>query len=344
MANPECRQLDLASFLLEPMQRITRYALLLKQILHYTNTNHRDHNDILQALRAMEERVEKINETTTEFENQEKINTILKNVDFHKKKIDLRSPSGFVKSRKFILEGPLAKAKSGRKLYGYLFNDIIIFTYPKSNSSITMVKGAKYWLYRDPLYINRISLQVNPMGKKKETCFQIVQENYVMTLKAPNASEKARWVDALKRVLNEYKEYVKDRKNRAFNPKNFKSKFIGTLQVSLEAKDVYVNENDINLFCNVNLGKQNNRTEYSHDVPNPSWKQPLIFEVVNMQDILKISLINYDYTTNQEVLLGETNFQLEILQHINSSGYICLPLENTSSGGEINAKMSFKSF
>lgn len=33
MANPECRQLDLASFLLEPMQRITRYALLLKQVV-----------------------------------------------------------------------------------------------------------------------------------------------------------------------------------------------------------------------------------------------------------------------------------------------------------------------
>jgi len=32
MSNPECRQLDLSSFLLEPMQRITRYALLLKQV------------------------------------------------------------------------------------------------------------------------------------------------------------------------------------------------------------------------------------------------------------------------------------------------------------------------
>jgi len=48
MSNPECKQLDLSSFLLEPMQRITRYSLLLKQILHYTGTNHRDHDDVLQ--------------------------------------------------------------------------------------------------------------------------------------------------------------------------------------------------------------------------------------------------------------------------------------------------------
>jgi len=32
MSNPECKQLDLSSFLLEPMQRITRYSLLLKQV------------------------------------------------------------------------------------------------------------------------------------------------------------------------------------------------------------------------------------------------------------------------------------------------------------------------
>ncbi|OUM64892.1 hypothetical protein PIROE2DRAFT_8202, partial [Piromyces sp. E2] len=255
-------------------------------ILHYTGTNHRDHDDVLQALRSIEERVEKINETTRDFENQEKINTITKMVDFHNvvsnnknnsnnNKLDLYAPSRFVERRKFILEGPLAKAKSGRKLYVYLFNDLILFTQLKSNSARTMTKGAKYWVYRKPLFINEISLQANPMGKNKmkETCFQIFHTNGVVTLKAPNSSEKSRWVDALKRVLNEYRDTDKERKTRAHNPKNFKSKFIGTLQVSLEGKEIYVQENDINLFCNVNLNRQNNRTEYSHNVPNPYWRQ-----------------------------------------------------------------------
>lgn len=35
LRNPRCRHLDLTSFLLEPMQRITRYTLLLKQV-HYS--------------------------------------------------------------------------------------------------------------------------------------------------------------------------------------------------------------------------------------------------------------------------------------------------------------------
>jgi len=67
--------------------------------------------------------------------------------------LDLYAPSRFVQSRKFILEGPLAKAKSGRKLYVYLFNDLILFTQLKSNSARTMTKGAKYWVYRKVIYI-----------------------------------------------------------------------------------------------------------------------------------------------------------------------------------------------
>jgi len=350
MSNPECKQLELSSFLLEPMQRITRYTLLLKQILHHTPTDHRDHADVLGALRSIEERVEKINETTRDFENQDKINTIIKLVDFHDIKLDLYAPSRFVKTRRFILEGPLSKAKSGRKLHVYLFNDLLLFTQLKSNSARTMTKGTKYWVYRRPLFINEIQLQVDPIGNKwKETCFQIIHPSVtkkggVITLKAANLSEKARWIDALKRVLNEYKNSDKERKVRSRDPKNFKKKFIGTLQVSLQGKDIFVNENDINLFCVVNLGRQNNRTEYSHSVPNPIWKQPLIFEVQNMQDILKITLMNFDYSTNQELVFGETSFQLALMEHLNESEFIYLPLENTSSGGEIVTKMSFKKF
>lgn len=35
-SEPSLRGLDLSTYLLSPMQRITRYPLLLKQILHYT--------------------------------------------------------------------------------------------------------------------------------------------------------------------------------------------------------------------------------------------------------------------------------------------------------------------
>jgi len=62
-----------------------------------------------------------------------------------------------------------------------------------------------------------------------------------------------------------------------------------------------------------------------------------------MRDVLKITVINIDYNTNQEVILGESTFQLELLQHIDSS-YICLPLENNDTGGEINVNLSYRPY
>jgi len=44
------------------------------------------------------------------------------------------------------------------------------------------------------------------------------------------------------------------------------------------------------------------------------------------------------------VVFGETSFQLALMEHLNESEFIYLPLENTSSGGEIVTKMSFKKF
>jgi hypothetical protein len=39
-ARPECRKLDLLSFLIKPVQRICKYSLLLKDILHHMDESH----------------------------------------------------------------------------------------------------------------------------------------------------------------------------------------------------------------------------------------------------------------------------------------------------------------
>jgi len=50
----------------------------------------------------------------------------------------------FVGKRQYIMEGPLQKARGNRKLYGYLFNDMLILCEQLRNTS----KGYKYTLYR----------------------------------------------------------------------------------------------------------------------------------------------------------------------------------------------------
>lgn len=73
--NPSVRGLDLSSFLLEPMQRITRYPLLLRQIAKYT-TPDQDLDNVQRALTDAENTVARINEDVRESESSERLRVL----------------------------------------------------------------------------------------------------------------------------------------------------------------------------------------------------------------------------------------------------------------------------
>ena len=55
------------------MQRITRYPLLLRQVLHYTDPNTDEHRSIDRAVHVAEKILNHINETIREQEGREKL-------------------------------------------------------------------------------------------------------------------------------------------------------------------------------------------------------------------------------------------------------------------------------
>ena len=65
--------MDLSSYLLEPMQRITRYPLLLKQIVHYTPKTHPDQPDLLSSLLLTEALLTKVNMAAREAESRSQL-------------------------------------------------------------------------------------------------------------------------------------------------------------------------------------------------------------------------------------------------------------------------------
>ena len=73
--NESTRGLDLSSYLLIPMQRITRYPLLLKQIIHYTAAD-QDLVQVQHALHTVEGIVSMINEDVREAEGQERLHML----------------------------------------------------------------------------------------------------------------------------------------------------------------------------------------------------------------------------------------------------------------------------
>lgn len=74
----ELNGINLASFLLEPMQRITRYPILIRAILHRTDTSHPDHADLMAALETAETWAARINDAVRQQEDSQQLQQLQK--------------------------------------------------------------------------------------------------------------------------------------------------------------------------------------------------------------------------------------------------------------------------
>ena len=139
-----CKNLDLLSFLLLPMQRITRYPLLLKQILHYTPKTSLDHTELVLALVSIENVTEQSNEAARQNENIMKLKQLQKQIDLSdlRDELDLTEPTRNLGARIFLFEGEVYKLKSRRRLHAFLFNDLFLLT-----SSRPFTKPSSFVLY-----------------------------------------------------------------------------------------------------------------------------------------------------------------------------------------------------
>ncbi|XP_048477128.1 intersectin-2-like [Rhincodon typus] len=79
-SDPRCKGMPLSSFLLKPMQRITRYPLIIKNILENTPEIHADHNHLKLALERAEELCSQVNEGVREKENSDRLEWIQSHV------------------------------------------------------------------------------------------------------------------------------------------------------------------------------------------------------------------------------------------------------------------------
>ncbi|CAO3665847.1 unnamed protein product [Rhizopus stolonifer] len=193
---PECRSLDFAHFLLEPVQRITRYPLLLRQILNSTPKKHPDYALVKSALSVAQSILGDVNEETRRFENHQKMNELSRIIDME----GAQWPN--VPNREFVMDGVLFKAKSGRKLHGFLFNDIFLLAEPLKTLN---ERGYLYILYREPMYIDRVSIRQQQSmslkqsfsGGSEDLSFQIVYNSQVTAVKTSSTTQKRQWLSQI---------------------------------------------------------------------------------------------------------------------------------------------------
>ncbi|KAG8833257.1 hypothetical protein FRC17_011032 [Serendipita sp. 399] len=202
--DPTVRGLDLSSYLLIPMQRITRYPLLIRQILQYTQHGE-DRVMIDRALLAAEAILETINESIRDQEGHERLKELSNNLWVGQGKLDLTAPTRFMGQRRLLKEGVVVKSKSRRRVRMVLCSDILVLVDEASGS-----------VYKIPMPLSEVKVQ-EAAGGRDDLAFVLSMSyprgGHSVGLRATTARECQQWMktieDAHQRCVDAEKRYAK---------------------------------------------------------------------------------------------------------------------------------------
>ncbi|XP_043975207.1 rho guanine nucleotide exchange factor 26-like isoform X1 [Gambusia affinis] len=230
-AHPDCRSLPMISFLILPMQRITRLPLLLDTICQKTSKDSARYESCKKALQAVSKVVRKCNEGARTMERTEMMYTISTQLEFKIKPFPLVSSSRWMVKRgeltAFVEDsGIFTKRKSRHHVYFFLFNDVLIVTKKKGEDSHTVIDYA----LRDQIQVGssqpedvHLSPAKSPTSMLSSRqvganhlfrlCFRSnhSSEKVAMTLGTELENERARWISALGQNDNDERRH--DRTN-----------------------------------------------------------------------------------------------------------------------------------
>ncbi|XP_039073615.1 rho guanine nucleotide exchange factor 26 [Hyaena hyaena] len=213
----DCRNLPMISFLILPMQRVTRLPLLMDTICQKTPKDSPKYEVCKRALKEVSKLVRLCNEGARKMERTEMMYTINSQLEFKIKPFPLVSSSRWLVKRgeltAYVEDTVLfSRRTSKQQVYFFLFNDVLIITKKKSEESYNV----NDYSLRDQLLVESCDneeLNSSP-GKNSSTMLYSRQssashlftltvlsnhasEKVEMLLGAETQSERARWVTAL---------------------------------------------------------------------------------------------------------------------------------------------------
>ena len=271
--------ITLEAFLLEPMQRLTRYPILLKTVIHYTPKTHEDHENLVQASIKLEELVSKTNEAARNESDSIKLTELQGKIDLagFGEEIKLTSETRSLGPRRFLFDGSLLKAKSGRKLQAFLFNDMLLLTEHHST-----LGSYEYSVYREPIPVHVLLVREMKNEPPDSLNFEIlhIKTQQIIAVRAPSLNDKRRWLREIDGAYTHYQNVLKKQKN----PSSKAAQYIGTLQVTvIEARSLSPETGaKCDPYCQVEVEEQAQKTKVVTKSVNPRWGSHLFFSVSNL--------------------------------------------------------------
>ncbi|XP_065348598.1 intersectin-2 isoform X1 [Cloeon dipterum] len=323
--------LPLSSFLIKPMQRITKYPLIIKKILENTPEDHPDHQNLEEAMASAEEFCTLVNEGVREREDSDRLEWLQRNVqaDQLEEQLVFNSLTNMLGQRKLIHFGVLKKVNSGRELVGFLMNDFLLLASPnkplKSTAfSFERHKGITMKIYKKPFFLNEIKFSAG--NENEELVLQDDNRSYL--LNAPSYSERSLWL----RLLTEAKSaFLEKESSFLLRQQSKKSSFgaIGRVMIAVIDADtlsqssvrqrppkgslqiLHVSGEQIgskgssgksDIFCDVSMGSQEKRTP-AVSGPNPKWNFNMQFLIKDLnEDVLCFTVFSKGYFAPNEFL------------------------------------------
>ncbi|XP_045464724.1 intersectin-1 isoform X2 [Harmonia axyridis] len=378
--DPSVKGMPLSSFLIKPMQRITKYPLIIGKILENTNENHKDYARLKEALQVAEDFLNCINENIRVKENLDRMDWLQKNVQ-NDLNLMFNSNTNKLGPRKLLHFGVVSKLKSGKELIAFLFNDMFMLVQPSkaSNVQFSFPKNSNnsYKLYKQPVLIQHLSVSVNSADNVDKNTdsnrvLNVTDESTKLSflLLAPTVNECSLWtknIDAARLIYT-----------KIFELNNTKSKTINGIGVVLcvtilEAMELNLTawrynkykslkrkgKNHVdNIFCKVTLGDQEQRTDIAKESTSCSangnppvsllfWNNPMQFHLKNIyEEVVTFEVFELSAYT-PDVCLGRCELRiLDILSETeNATGPLIKKLLlRQAESGELTIKLDLQLF
>lgn len=312
-----CKGMPLSSFLLKPMQRITRYPLHIKNILECTAEGHADRGPLKEALERAEELCQQVNEGVREKESSDRLEWIQNHIqcDGAVEHMIFNSLTNCMGPRKLLHSGKIYKAKSNRELWAFLFNDFLLLTYAAKqfissgpDKLFSIKSNVQLKMYKPPLLLNEVLVKL-PDPSSDEPLFQISHIDRVYALRTDNINERTAWIHKIKAASEEFIETEKKKRDKAYQARSVKGSGIGRLLVTiLEATELKAAKPNgkSNPYCEVTMGAQLYTSRTLNDTLNPKWNFNCQFHIKDFyQDVLCITIFEKDQFSPDE-FLGRT--------------------------------------
>ncbi|KAG5876056.1 hypothetical protein JTB14_016798 [Gonioctena quinquepunctata] len=159
--NVATKGMPLSSFLIKPMQRITRYPLLISKILESTPPNHPDFKYLEEALSLAEKFLSTINENVRSKENQDRMDWLQQSVQ-NDLNLVFNSETNRLGPRQITHYGIFSKLKTNKELIGFLFNDFFMLVQPSKSVGHQFLfqrnGNIVYKMYRQPILIHNLTI------------------------------------------------------------------------------------------------------------------------------------------------------------------------------------------